>query len=319
NSSLLNDSTISRELVRKFTAWSTWLISRNGQTGEGLDKGRSVPLERVEEIARFAINAAVRNLRVWRTGGEPVSCAQESVQLIQDVAEACKAYRIKVKISRVAKEFGDCILQKYRQGPEADFNLVLRGLIDLCKTTCTMRHPNLGGGVLLNELSQSLHEIVGSEAKLITIAPWILDDLHHLADAISLHSYSAGTAQWKRYLHTISLLPARELEGVLRRPAHPKRHSVSQGNHSKWQSIVLEALRKSDRKALASSAQSIATRLWVNDGDQEAIISLFENLGTEYAASMDDSKGELVSLAANSVQASLFGIPIIHTARTWRA
>lgn len=292
---LIQTSTICREILGTFQIWTIWLISEtqgSRRTPVGL---HYVSPHQVGQLTRIAVKSATRNLRLWQNLSATDSCARESAGLIQGIVEACETspVPIRVRISEATTQLAECAVIKLVDGPRADFNLAFRSLIRLCELTSTQRMSRLGGKVALRETTRTLEKLAEVSGDRDQLSPWILDELHNLADKLSLEMSSLWPSGWKQYLGALALLKDNEVKEVLGGPGLAKSHELKGIVSHSWEAVVIGQLYSlGNLNGLMSSLASAVGRC-ANDADLPGLIALFEQIGMEY---VDNAKLEIQPL-----------------------
>ncbi len=208
---------------------------------------------------------------------------RESIRLVQKIVEACSTSpaRLRVRISEPAIQLADCAAIKLVEGPRADFNLAFRSLIRICELTAKPNTSNLGGEVALRETTRALKSLGEAEGNRIQLSMWILDELHNLADGLSLVP-SLDSTIWDNFLRAIALLSSNEINRILHGPGLPKEHEYKGAANHSWEAVVLNQLYETGRWDEMVKSQASAVRRCANDSDLPGLVALLEQLEFEY-------------------------------------
>jgi hypothetical protein len=179
-----------------------------------------------------------------------------------------------------ARASADCILIKLADGPQADFNLAFRSLIRLCELTMSPRLWYVGGEVAVREITRTLKGLGEANDGRGQLSSWILDELHNLADGLSI-APSLGSGNWEEFLQALAVLKDDEIRTILRGPSLTKLHDYKGISHA-WEALVIGQLYATGRSAALIASQASAVGRCANDSDLPGLIALFEWLGIEY-------------------------------------
>jgi hypothetical protein len=314
NKTLASRPALSSRIISNLQQWSTWLISKSEESKGRESSSRVITRDQVRAIARMAVDEATYILRMWQSS--PGMSAQSSVHLIQEVATACKVYRVRMNFSLAALELAKCGTRKATEGPEIEFNLAIRGLISLVEITASAERVNLRGEVTVKALSSLLADLGNSSNDRVAIPSWVLNELHELTDTLS-RRYPPSTRPLKGYLIALTRMHPTEMIAIIRGPLDSKQHLSMRYVHSSWQSIILKIVRESASEEVALKAQSAAIASWIKGDEFNETVGLFEELSTDYINGEGLHTSSLLSSTADDFRLGFQEHPIIK-AELWR-
>jgi hypothetical protein len=289
---LIQGPVASSEAVKASRAWTCWLI-------QGVQQNHSVSPQRVGSLIRRTVKSATASLRQWENAPSADACVRESIRLVQKIVEACSTgpVRLRVRISEPAIQLADCAAITLVEGPRADFNLAFRSLIRICQFTAKPNAFNLGGEVALRETTRALKSLGEAEANRIQLSTWILDEIHNLADGLSL-APSLDTTMWNNFLRSIGLLSSNEISRILHGPGLRKEHEYKRAVSHSWEAVVINRLYETGRWDEMVKSQASAVRRCADDSDLPGLVALLEQLEVEY---VNDSGLEIQSSLITAV------------------
>jgi hypothetical protein len=311
---LVSRPEFSSQVTNSLRQWSLWIISKSENPKSREPGPKVITSDQARAIARMAVDGATYILRMWQSS--PSISAQASVHLIQEIASACKVNRVRMNFSIAALELAKCAARKAVEGPEAEFNLAIRGLISLAGITATSEKVNLRSEVVVKALSGLLSDLGGSPDGRNSIPSWVLNELHELADILSRY-HSPSARPLKGYLSALTNLRPGETIAVIRGASDSKQHLNMQYVHSSWQSVMLEAIRESAPEEVALKAQSTAISSWVKGYEFNEVIDLFEKLSDDYIQGKGLHTSVLLASTANDFRLGFQENPTVK-AELWR-
>lgn len=303
NYHLVQETPSLRQVLHAYREWSLWLIGGTRHPREAAGATHSVEPGQVGRIARGAVKSATRNLRLWENASSEEACARASIDLMQGIVEACDTSNapIRVRISEATIELADCVANKLIEGPRGDFNLAFRSLIKTCELTSKPRTWSLGGGVSVREIIRTLKNLGAANESRSQVPSWILDELHNLADSISLAQGQLAPDDLESFLQSIALLKDEEIKSILAGPGLDKLHKLRGKVEHSWEAVILRELYAAGRLDTLKSSQSSAVGRCANDGDLPGLIALFEQLGEQYIATSELEVQPLLITAMDSI------------------
>jgi hypothetical protein len=273
---LVQEPVASGKVIKASQAWTHWLIQE-------VQQGHSVSAQKVGTLIRRFVKSATANLRQWETASSADVYVRESVRLVQEIVESCSNghARLRVRISEPAIQLANCAAIKLVEGPRADFNLAFRSLIRICQLTTREDTFSLGGGVAVRETTRVIKSLGEAEANRIQLSTWILDELHDLADALSL-SPSLSASSRDNFLGAIGLLSGNEIRRILRGPGLPKEHHQKREVCNSWATVVINRLYETGRWDEMVKSQASVVRRCADDSDLLGLVAILEQLEVEY-------------------------------------
>jgi hypothetical protein len=280
NQMLLSNTELSAQVISSLQAWSIWLIFRSEQLNERSIAPQKITRGQARAIAGIALDSATLVLRKWQSTPDISISARASVHLLQELVAACRTHQVRASFSVPARELAKCASRKAVEGPEAEFNLAIRGLISIADRTVSAQ-INIGGKTVLNALADLIDDLGAMSDSRLPIPSWVLAELHELADTVT-RLYDTGISARARYINSLSLLRPSETITILKGPLANKQHQKMVHIHSSWQPGLLEQIRSRAPLDLVLDAQSAAISQWAKGGDLNSVIDLFEKLASEY-------------------------------------
>jgi hypothetical protein len=313
NRQLLYDSGVAKIVIEKYQLWATWLISRREDTTRPLvpeGQQHRLPVKHISQMARSAVDAATYNLYYWRTSHMDVPCSRESVRLIQAVADVCEDFGLRVNLSQACEELAQCAMSKWTDGLESDFNMAIRSLITICRTAWTPTPLNIGKKGILSKLCLVLRSLGDSTDERSAMRPWILEDLHNLADYLFFRA-NIEPDEAVDYLDALVDLKPVEILTILRGSGEQEEYSAGTVHHSAWQRAIVKSIRYSDGPDETFRAERAASALWVTDRDLEGLLSLFDEIATDYLSGTRALSGMAISSVADRVSECFKRVPAV--------
>jgi hypothetical protein len=288
NYRLIQEVTVSKLVLEAYREWTLWLI-RGTQHSRHTPAGiHSVPPGQVGRLARDAVKSSARNLRLWETASAEETCAREASNLIQGVVEACGTSNIPIraKISEASIQLADCAIIKLAELSKGEFNLAFRSLIRICELTSRPRTWRLGGEATLRATTRTLKSLGESNDSRAQLSSWILDELHNLADSLSL-AQSLDAVDLEIFLRALAILKDEEIKTILAGPGDAKLHKLRGKVTHSWEAIVLKELYDAGCISALVSSQPSAVGRCANDADLVGLIAILEQLEAEYISTSE--------------------------------